>query len=51
MASWRRCRCAMWKARKPWQTVVEGTYRDGKLQSLKVTPEARRADVVDLSKS
>ena len=38
------------KLHAPYQTVVEGTYRDGKLQSLKVTPEARRADVVDLSK-
>ncbi len=34
----------------PYQTVVEGAYRDGKLRSLKVTPEARRGDVVDLSR-
>jgi len=27
------------------QTVVEGTCRDGKLQSLKATPESRRGDV------
>ncbi len=33
-----------------YQTVVEGRYCDGKLQSLKVTPETRRTDVVDLSK-
>jgi hypothetical protein len=38
------------KLHAPYQTVVEGAYRDGKLRSLKVTPQARRADVVDLSK-
>ena len=32
-------------------TTVECDYRDGKVQSLKVTPEARRADVVDWSTS
>ncbi len=30
-------------------TTVEGDYRNGKIQSLTVTPAARRADVVDLS--
>ena len=29
----------------PRQTVIEGIYRDGTLRSLRVTPEARRADV------
>jgi hypothetical protein len=29
----------------PQQTVVEGVYRGGKVQSLRVTPESRRADV------
>jgi alpha-mannosidase len=38
------------KLHAPYQTVVEGRYRDGRLQSLKVTPEARRADIVNLSK-
>jgi len=33
------------KLRAPKQTVVEGAYRDGKMQSLRVTPESRRADV------
>ena len=33
------------KLRAPRQTVVEGVYRDGKMQSLRVTPESRRADV------
>ncbi len=34
----------------PLQTVIEGTCRDGRLQSLKVVPESRRADVVDMTK-
>jgi len=34
------------KLHAPQQTVLEGVYRDGKLVSLKVTPESRRADVV-----
>jgi hypothetical protein len=29
----------------PERTVVEGVYRNGKVESLSVTPEARRADV------
>ena len=29
----------------PQQTLVEGVYRDGRMVSLKVTPESRRADV------
>jgi len=33
------------KLRAPAQTTVEGVYRDGKLESLKVTPEERRDDV------
>jgi hypothetical protein len=32
----------------PLQTVIEGEYRDGRLQELKVTPEDRRADVIDM---
>ena len=32
-------------------TTVECEYRDGKVQSLKVTPQARQADIVDLSSS
>jgi hypothetical protein len=30
-------------------TTVEGVYKNGKFESLKVTPESRRADLVDLS--
>ena len=33
------------KLHAPQQAVVEGVYRAGKMQSLRVTPEARRADV------
>ena len=33
------------KLHAPQRTVVEGVYRDGKIESLRVTPEARRADV------
>jgi len=33
------------KLHAPQQTVVEGVYRHGKVQSLRVTPESRRADV------
>ena len=33
------------KLHAPQQTVLEGVYRNGKMTSLKVTPESRRADV------
>jgi hypothetical protein len=32
-----------------FNTTVECVYRNGKVQSLKVTPESRRADLLDLS--
>ena len=34
------------KLHAPLKTLVEGTYRNGKLTSLRVTPQARRRDVV-----
>jgi hypothetical protein len=34
------------KLHAPGQTVVEGTLRNGKLTHLKVTPEARRKDLI-----
>lgn len=34
------------KLHAPYQTVVEGTLKDGKVTKLKVTPESRRKDVV-----
>ncbi len=33
------------KLHAPQQTTLEGTYRDGKLETLTVTPASRRADV------
>lgn len=35
------------KLHAPHQTVVEGVLRDGKLVSLKITPESRRVDLVN----
>ncbi len=32
-------------------TTVECVFRDGKIQSLKVTPESRRGDIVDMTTS
>jgi hypothetical protein len=37
------------KLRATFNTTVECEYRDGKVQSLKVSPESRRADIVDMS--
>jgi len=37
------------KLHTPMNTTVEGVYRSGKLQTLKVTPEARRKDVTQLA--
>ena len=34
------------KLHAPGQTVVEGDYRDGKFETLKVTPASRRKDLV-----
>ncbi len=36
------------KLHAPYKTVVEGTYRNGKLERLKVTPESRTKDVVQM---
>jgi len=37
------------KLHAPLETTIEGVYRDGKLQTLKVTPAERRKDVTQLS--
>ena len=37
------------KLHAPSNTTVECEYRDGRVQSLKVMPESRRADIVDMS--
>jgi len=34
------------KLHAPAQTTVEGSYRDGKMQSLTVTPASRGRDVI-----
>jgi hypothetical protein len=39
---------ADFKLHAPRQTVIEGVYRDGRMLSLKVTPESRLADVIVL---
>jgi HEAT repeat protein len=39
------------KLHAPLQTVVEGTYQDGKLASLKVTPAERERDVLRLGEA
>jgi hypothetical protein len=36
------------KLHAPYQTTIEAVVKDGKIQELKVSPEARRADVVVL---
>jgi hypothetical protein len=36
------------KLHAPGNTTVEGTFRDGKVQSLSVTPKARTKDLVIL---
>ncbi len=33
------------KLHAPYNTIVEGVYKDGKVQNLKVTPEKRKKDV------
>ena len=42
---------ADFKLNAPYNTTVEGSGEKGKLVSLKVTPENRMADVVDMSKN
>ncbi|MBN1511460.1 MAG: hypothetical protein JXB13_05550, partial [Phycisphaerae bacterium] len=37
------------KLHAPLQTVIEGEYHGGKFESLRVTPETRRADVIGLT--
>jgi hypothetical protein len=33
------------KLHAPYQTTIEGEFRNGKLETLKVTPGSRKADV------
>ena len=46
LPAWPKNWDAEFKLRAPYETVVEGNYRDGKLLSLRVTPESRQKDVV-----
>ena len=36
------------KLHAPYKTTIEGTYRNGKLERLKVTPESRAKDVIQM---
>ncbi len=45
LPAWPRDWNVEFKLHAPQQTIVEGVYRDGKIVSLNVTPESRRADV------
>ncbi|MNL53452.1 hypothetical protein D3C87_1766990 [compost metagenome] len=38
------------KLHAPQQTIVEGILKNGKVESLKVSPESRRKDIVNLLK-
>jgi len=38
------------KLHAPQQTVIEGVFKNGTLESLKVSPESRRKDVINLLK-
>ena len=42
--------CAF-KLHAPYNTTVEGVIKAGKLQNLKVTPESRAKDVVNMNQA
>ncbi len=44
--AWPRHWDVEFKLDAPYRTTIEGVYRGGRLETLRVTPEARRADVV-----
>ena len=46
LPAWPRDWDVEFKLHAPRQTTIELTYRDGKIQRLKVTPASRRADVI-----
>ena len=37
------------KLKAPFQTTVQGKFKDGKLEDLFVSPPERKADIVDMS--
>jgi hypothetical protein len=46
LPAWPKSWNVEFKLHAPGRTVVEGVYREGRLTSLRVTPESRRKDVV-----
>jgi len=49
LPAWPRDWDVEFKLHAPCKTVVEGVYRRGKLEELKVTPRSRAADVVQMT--
>jgi hypothetical protein len=45
MRAWPKEWDVEFKLHAPRQTIVEGLYRDGRMRSLRVSPESRRADL------
>ena len=39
------------KLHAPYNTTVEGEFRDGKLISLKLTPKSRKADIFNMTQN
>ena len=48
--AWPRSWDVSFKLHAPYETIVEGVLKEGKLVLLKVTPESRRADIENLLK-
>ncbi len=46
MPAWPKEWNADFKLHAPYQTVIEGKVRNGKMEDVKVTPESRKADIV-----
>jgi hypothetical protein len=46
LPAWPREWSCTFKLHAPFQTVLEGTVRDGWVEDLRVTPESRRDDIV-----
>jgi len=49
LPAWPRNWDVSFKLHAPYNTTVEGVFKAGKLEELKVTPEARRKDVVKMN--
>jgi len=46
LPSWPKDWDVNFKLHAPYQTIIKGVFKDGKIETLKVTPEKRRGDVV-----